>query len=57
MKTLTLDLCAKCAALMAQGYIVKKTSKGADTKVDCANCRRRHYGGTYELTKRGETRK
>lgn len=57
MKPMTLDLCAKCAALMATAYIVKKTSKGADVKVDCANCRRHHYGGTYELTKKGETRK
>lgn len=53
MKTQTLDLCARCAALMEQAFAVKKTSKGADVKVDCANCRRHHYGGTYEVTKKG----
>ena len=57
MTTYTVNLCAKCAALMAQGYIVKKISTGADVKVDCANCGRHHYGGTYELTKKGGTHK
>ena len=57
MTIYTVNLCAKCAALMAQGYIVKKISTGADTKVDCANCGRHHYGGTYELTRKGEPKK
>lgn len=42
-------LCPKCAALMETAYILKKISKGVDAKVDCQNCRRHHYGGTYEI--------
>ena len=48
-----LVLCDKCAALMESAYIVKKISTGVDQKVDCQNCRRHHYGGTYLIRKKG----
>ncbi len=43
-----MELCGKCAALMADAYELRKVAGGADNKVTCANCGRRRYGGTYE---------
>lgn len=44
-----LDLCGRCAALMENGYKVKKVSGGVDNKVFCAHCGKRRYGGTFEF--------
>ncbi len=45
-----MDLCGQCAALMADTYDLRKVAGGADNKVTCANCGRKRYGGTYEIT-------
>ncbi len=52
-----LDLCSRCAALMADAYELRKVSGGVDHKVTCAHCGRRRYGGTYEAVpkRRGDT--
>ncbi len=52
-----LDLCGRCAALMADAYNLRKVSGGGDNKVTCAHCGRRRYGGTYEAApkRRGGT--
>lgn len=48
--TKEITLCAKCAALMQEAYSVKKIAAGKDKKVDCENCGRHHYGGTFQIT-------
>ncbi len=57
-----MDLCGRCAALMADTYDLQKVAGGSDNKITCANCGRRRYGGTYEaaikrrkLFEKGET--
>lgn len=46
------DLCQKCAEIMKEGYILKRIRGGVDNKVTCAQCGKRRYGATYELTKK-----
>ena len=49
-----MELCGKCAALLAEGYKVKRVAGGVDNKVVCANCGRKRYGATYELEKKSK---
>lgn len=43
------DLCGECAAKMEAAYRLKKLERPADNKITCAHCKRRRYGGKYEL--------
>lgn len=45
-----LDLCVPCATKLGTAYTVRKVAGGVDKKVTCAECGRRRYGGTYEVT-------
>ncbi len=49
----TLDLCGVCAAKLATAYAIRKVAGGVDNKITCAECGRRRYGGTYDVTKKG----
>ena len=44
-----LELCGRCAALMAEDYDVRRIAGGRDCKVTCAQCGKRRYGGKYEI--------
>ena len=44
-----MTLCGKCAELMRDRFLVKTVSRGVNRKIDCQNCKRRRYGGTYDL--------
>lgn len=46
-----LDLCVPCAAKLGTAYTVRKVAGGVDKKITCAECGRRRYGGTYEVSK------
>ena len=48
----TVDLCGRCAALYAEHYELNRVSGGVNNKVECSACGRKHYGGTYRITKR-----
>jgi len=47
-----MDLCGRCAAMMADACDLQKVAGGSDNKITCANCGRRRYGGTYEAAKK-----
>lgn len=46
-----MDLCVPCAAKLGTAYTVHKVAGGVDKKITCAECGRRRYGGTYEVSK------
>jgi hypothetical protein len=46
------NLCGKCAAMLSEGYILKRVSGGVDNKITCGNCGKRRYGSTYTLEKK-----
>lgn len=46
-------LCSRCAAVLAQGYIVKRVAGGVDNKVTCEQCGKRRYGGEFEIWRKG----
>ena len=48
-------LCGACAAKLSAAYEVRKVVGGVGEKVLCMECRRRRYGGTYEVTAEGKT--
>lgn len=48
------ELCGKCAALLREGFQVKRVTGGVDNKVTCSNCGKRRYGATYELEKKSK---
>lgn len=51
------ELCKPCAvALSSQGKTVKRTG-GRCEKITCAECGRRRFGYTYEVTGRATRRK
>lgn len=39
------DLCGRCAAMLQEGYDLKRVGGGVDHKVTCSHCGRRRYGG------------
>ena len=43
-------LCGKCVELMRDRFIVRLVHRPINNKVDCQCCKRRRYGGEYELT-------
>ena len=45
----TLDLCGACAAKLGTAFTVRKIAGGIDHKVTSAECKRRRYGGTYQV--------
>ncbi len=45
-----LDLCVPCSIKLGTSYTVSKLSGGINHKVKCAECGRRRYGGTYEIS-------
>ena len=44
-----MTLCGRCAELMREHFLVKTVSRGINQKIECQNCKRRRYGGTFEL--------
>jgi hypothetical protein len=49
---MTKELCGECAALLREGFDVKRVGGGVDNKITCSNCGRRRYGATYEVSVR-----
>jgi hypothetical protein len=49
---MTKELCGKCAALLREGFDIKRVGGGVDNKITCSNCGRRRYGATYEVSVR-----
>ncbi len=47
-----LDLCGVCAAKLGTAYNLRKIAGGVDNKITCAECGRRRYGGTFDVTKK-----
>ena len=45
------ELCVPCAVKLADTNEVKKTGHRRD-KITCDECKRRRYGGEYEVTKK-----
>lgn len=52
-----MELCAKCTALIADAYDVRRIAGGVDYKVTCEHCRKRRFGGTYEVETRAKREK
>ncbi len=50
-----MDLCGKCAALLREGFQLRRVAGGVDNKITCSNCGRRRYGATYELEKQSKS--
>lgn len=46
------ELCVPCANRYSEAFTVKKVSGGADNKITCEHCKKRRYGGTYEVTRK-----
>jgi hypothetical protein len=44
-----MTLCGKCAELMRARFLVKTVSRGINNKIECQNCKRRRYGGTFTV--------
>ena len=53
MLRMTIELCSACARAVAQDQKIRRIS-GDDTKIKCEVCRKRRYGGTYEIVKEGK---
>lgn len=47
-----LDLCYPCKVKLETAYDVKKLREEVNGKIVCAECGRRRFGGTYEVTKK-----
>ena len=48
------DLCGKCAHELREAFELKPLARAVDEKIVCAHCKRKRYGGKYELLpKRG----
>lgn len=49
----TIDLCGTCAAKMQDSYkLTQQLPRPANNKIFCAMCRRKRYGGTYQIEKK-----
>ena len=47
-----LDLCGPCRAKLETAYAMRKVRETVNGKIVCAECGRKRYGATYEVTKR-----
>lgn len=50
------DLCGRCAAMLREGYDLKRVGGGVDHKVTCSHCGRRRYGATYTIEKHSKSK-
>ena len=50
------DLCGRCAAMLQEGYDLKRVAGGVDHKVACAQCGKRRYGATYAIEKKSKSK-
>lgn len=49
-----MTLCGRCLEVLRDRFIVRLVHRGINEKIDCDVCRRRKYGGTYDVEpKRG----
>lgn len=44
-----MELCGSCVELMRDRFLVKLVNRPINHKIDCENCKRRRYGGTYDV--------
>lgn len=49
------DLCGRCAAMLREGFDLKRVAGGVDHKVTCAHFGRRRYGASYILEKKSKS--
>lgn len=50
------DLCGKCAHEMEAAYDVRALDRAKNEKVICARCRKKRYGGRYEVLPKKENK-
>lgn len=50
------DLCGRCAAMLQEGYDLKRVGGGVDHKVTCSHCGRRRYGATFTIEKHSKSK-
>lgn len=50
------DLCGKCAAMLREGYDLKRVAGGVDHKVTCSHCGKRRYGAKYAIEKKSKSK-
>ena len=43
------SLCGRCAELMRDAYKIKLRSRPINNKITCDCCKRRRYGGEYDV--------
>lgn len=48
------DLCGKCAHELEYAYQMRPLDRKKDEKVVCAHCKKKRYGGKYELLPKKE---
>lgn len=48
--------CGRCAAMLQEGYDLKRVGGGVDHKVTCSHCGRRRYGATYTIEKHSKSK-
>lgn len=49
----TLDLCGTCAAILQDKFkLTQQLPRPANNKIFCAQCRRKRFGGTYQVEKK-----
>ena len=44
-----MELCGRCVALIRDKYFVKLVDRPSNHKVTCQHCKRRRYGGVYDV--------
>lgn len=54
MKPKELQLCGTCLALYKESYKCTKVAGGVDNKITCDHCKKRRYGGTYAIERKGK---
>lgn len=46
------ELCVPCANRYSEAFKVVRIGGGSDNKITCEHCKKRRYGGTYEVTRK-----
>ena len=44
-----MNLCGRCVELLRDRHIVRVVNRPINHKITCDVCRRRRYGGTYDV--------
>lgn len=44
-----MNLCGRCSELLRDRYNIRLVDRSINNKIDCDVCKRRRYGGTYDV--------